>query len=359
MQKKTNENLVVTPAPHLAHKDSVYKIQWIVFLSLVPACAWGVYVFGLPALRVLGVAILSCMAVEVIFNWLRKTPVTVWDGSAAVTGILLGMVLPPYVPLYIVITASVFAIGIVKHLFGGLGFNVMNPALSGRVFVMFCWIGPLTAQKYYLPRLGDSFFLNRVMTDMAAGASNVADAIGSATPMTLLKGFIAGKKVDLPSGLDLAIGKVSGSIGEISAVFLILGALWLFKRKYITWHIPLTFLGSAFVFTFLYALIQKINLVPDYSSFKNAVVFAYLHLVGGGLILGAFFMATDMVSTPLTRKGQVLIGLGAGIVTCLIRLFGGYPEGVMFAILLMELVGPLVDHFSKPKIYGWDVENEA
>lgn len=342
--------MFVTPAPHIYHNDSVPKIMWIVFISLLPAGAWGVYYFGLPALKVIITCIVTSLLTELFFNYIRKSSITIGDGSAAVTGILLAYTLPPYVPIYIPITASIFAIGVVKHLFGGLGYNVLNPALCGRVFVMFAWIAPMTESKAFLPIIEDSFFYQN--------SKEALNAISSATPLQLMKGFVSGANPQLPPDADLFIGKVGGSIGEISALFLLIGALWLFKRRFITWQVPFSFIGSVALLTFFFALAKGITIVPEYGTIKNALVYAYLHILSGGLILGAFYMATDMVTTPLTKKGQFIIGLGCGILTVVIRLFGGYPEGVMFAILLMQLVVPLIDRMSKPKIYGWGGNNE-
>ncbi len=346
--KKTQNNLLVTPAPHLYHKDSVSKIMWIVFISLVPAWAWGVFYFGFAALYVSLAAILSCLITEVIFNLLRKGPITLSDGSAAVTGLLLAFTLPPYIPLYIPIVGGIFAIGVVKQLFGGLGYNVLNPALASRVFIMFAWIGPMTASSSFLPKIQESFFFQNFIT------SQTVDVISSATPLNMMKTMLEGKAVALPTQNELLLGLTGGSMGEISALLIILGALWLFKRRYITWHVPLPFLGTVALFAFLYALGKGFILDSQYSLFKNALVYTYLHLFSGGLILGAFYMSTDMVTTPLSVWGQIIMGVGIGLLTIIIRIFGGYPEGVMFAILLMELTVPLIDRFIKPKIYGWE-----
>lgn len=345
-----NKRLFVTPSPHLYHKDSVPKIMWIVFISLLPAGIWGVYYFGIPALKIILTCVIASLFTEIIFNLLRKHPITIGDGSAAVTGLLIAFTLPPYVPLYIPITASIFAIGVVKHLFGGLGYNVLNPALCGRVFVMFAWIGPMTDSKSFIPMLNESFFYQ--------ASRETLDAISTATPLNLMKGMAHGQMPQMPTDLDLFLGKVGGSIGEVSVLFLLIGAIWLFKRRYITWHTPFAFIGSTFILTSLYALSREIIIAPEFGAFHNALIYGYLHLLSGGLILGAFYMATDMVTSPLTLKGQFVIGLGCGILTAVIRIFGGYPEGVMFAILLMQLVVPLIDRISRPKIYGWGNSNE-
>lgn len=428
-------SLFVNPAPHISHSDTVPKIMWIVFASLIPAAIWSVFYFGLPALYVILTAILSCLATESLFNFIRKSPLTIQDGSAAVTGILFAFSLPPYVPLYIPAIGSIFAIAVVKQIFGGLGYNVMNPALAARVFVMFAWIGPMTAVDSYIPRMEESFYYQHMKEKQVQ-----LDAISHATPLMSLKNFISGKesnpipyihqnqkksttvpewisfsvmengilpylktnqekenflsfyqkdegkqiyflKPDIPDEkkeqlslmylfimenrqtaisssidyiTDIFIGRAAGSLGEISALFLILGGLWLLKRRYILYHIPLAFLSTLGFLTFIYAWIKGIVIVPEYSGLKNALLFVYLHIFSGGAILGAFYMMTDMVTTPLSVKGQVIMAIGAGFLTVLIRLFGGYPEGVMFAILLMELVVPFIDQMSKPKIYGWD-----
>lgn len=347
MNKKNRLNpgeLFVTPAPHIYHKDSTSKIMWIVFLSLLPAGVWSVFLFGIPALNIIITTLVTCLLTEAGFNLIRKGPITIGDGSAALTGMLLAFILPPYAPLYIPITASLFAIGVVKHLFGGLGYNVLNPALAGRVFVMFSWLEPMTSSQYYLPRLTESFLPD-------AGVS--LEATSSATALFTIKNTPGNLEGKLPDLWDLFLGKIGGSLGEVSALLLLLGALWLLKRRYITWQIPLSFVGSLFVFSFIYGYFTHASLTAGYSSWQNAICYALAHILSGGLILGAFFMTTDMVTTPLTVRGQFIAGLGAGALTFIIRVFGGYPEGVMFAILLMNIVTPLIDRQSRPKIYGW------
>ncbi|HCL57763.1 MAG TPA: hypothetical protein DHW82_12255 [Spirochaetia bacterium] len=436
MEKKNK--LFVDPSPHIHHYDSVSKIMWIVFISLLPAAAWGVFYFGLPALNVILASVFTCLITEAVFSvWRKNSWKLIGDGSAAVTGILLAFTLPPYVPLYVPITGSFFAIGIVKQLFGGIGFNIMNPALAGRVFVMFAWVGAMTSTAFFIPQADQSFYYK----DNEKSAITL-EAISSATPLGMLKNYISGKisspipdykdmtsddsvidgipasfpkslfeseildnqdknnqtallnlyqldssqteyqlKKDLSSNeketlkqilniskkekssasllyyksytKDLFLGKAGGSIGEVSVLFIFLGGLWLLKRRYIYWHIPAVFIGSVAALTFLYALSKNLILVPEYGAVKNAFLFAYLHVLSGGLILGAFYMATDMITTPLTLKGQIIMSFGIGFLTFIIRIFGGYPEGVMFAILLMELLVPFIDKMSKPKIYGW------
>jgi len=342
--KKSNiqSKLIVEPAPHINHRDSVPKIMWGVFISLVPSAVWSVYFFGIPALTIILISVITCMITELIFNILKKTPLTIWDGSAAVTGILFAFTLPAYVPLYVPIIGSIFAIAVVKQLFGGLGYNIMNPALAARVFVMFSWPTLLTANKYFLPTTSpESLGIN-------------VNIISGATPMHLLKEVVHTGKIDnYYDAWSLILGKTPGAIGEVSVLFLTIGALYLFKKKYITYHIPLSFILTVVILTFIYGLARGISINPEYSLLKNSLLYSYLHIISGGLILGAFFMSTDMVTTPLTKKGELIVGVGLGILTFIIRIFGSYPEGVMFSILLMELVVPLIDRSIKPKIYGW------
>ncbi len=357
---ETQKDLYVSPAPHITHKDSVPKIMWIVFISLLPAAIWAVYYFGLPALKVIIASIFSCLITETLLNIIRKQPLSIKDGSAAVTGLLLAFTLPPQLPIYIPITAGVFGIGIAKQLFGGIGYNVVNPALAGRVFVMFSWLEPMTASNYFF-------------TKTSAAISKIS-AISSATPLTLIKNMkklmVATKKTpeitnklnaitkSIPKMEDLFFGKVGGSIGEVSALFILIGGLWLLKRKYITWHMPVSFIGSVFLFGFLFALGNDVIMFPNYTDFYNYLYYAGIHVFGGALFLGAIYMATDMVTTPLAYKGHLIIGIACGFLTFVIRVYGGYPEGVMFAILLTSLFTPLIDRYTKPKIYGWGKAND-
>jgi len=342
--KKSNilSKLFVEPAPHINHKDSVPKIMWGVFVSLLPAAAWSIYFFGMPAFISITVSIITCMITEIVFNMLKKSPITIWDGSAAVTGILFSFTLPAYIPLYVPIIGSIFAIAIVKQLFGGLGYNIINPALAARVFVMFSWPTLLTTNKYFLP----------ITTPENLGIN--FNIISSATPMHLLKEVAnTGKITDYYDTWPLLLGKTPGAIGEVSVIFLFLGGLYLLKKKYITYHIPFTFLLVVFLLTFFYSLAKGVQISNNYSLLKNSLVYAYLHIISGGLVLGAFFMSTDMVTTPLTKKGEIIFAIGIGVLTFLIRIFGAYPEGVMFSILIMELFVPLIDRYIKPQIYGW------
>ncbi len=352
-------SLIVSTSPHVHNKESVGKVMWTVFIVLLPATIWGIlhFTFGLrfnfetyefsfkqelikdgwlltliqssSFLQIIA-SILSCMLAEVIMNKLRKQRISALDGSAAVTGLLLGMLLPPNAPLFISIISSFFAIIIVKQLFGGLGSNFLNPAAAGRVFAMSAWPAILYTQEYYLTKTS-------------------VDTQASATALEMMKNYIAGsspgKIVQNPNQFyplsDLFIGNIGGSIGEISAILLLLGGFYLYIKKYITWEIPITFLGTVFLITYLIG--GKINF---------DLHFALYHLLSGGLILGALYMATDMVTCPLTSLGQIIFGVSCGLLTVLIRLYGGYPEGVVFSIVIMNLFVPLIDRVTMPRVFG-------
>jgi H+/Na+-translocating ferredoxin:NAD+ oxidoreductase subunit D len=327
---ETTGRLIVTSSPHAHATDSVPRIMWSVVAALVPAAAVSVFAFGLGALLTLLWAVVGCLAAEAFFAWLFKKPITLTDGSAAVTGLLLALNLPAGAPWWMTLIGCVVAIGLGKMAFGGLGQNPFNPALVARVFLLISF--PVQMTSWPLP--------------MQASRFASLDAATGATPLGLISESILLKKPladgQLASWTDLTLGNVPGSMGEISAIALLLGALFLLYRGYITWHIPATYIGSVFVLGHGLHLLNP-ELYPT----------GYLHLVAGGLMLGAFFMATDMVTTPLTGKGQIIFGLGCGVLTVVIRLFGAYPEGVSFAILLMNATVPLIDKFTGPRLFGY------
>ena len=308
-------NFIVNPAPHLHANESVARIMWLVVASLIPAGAAGVYLFGVNALWVIILGVASAVATEAFLQKITKKKVAVIDGSAFLTGLLLAYNLPPKIPFWLPIVGSFFAIAIGKQVFGGLGQNIFNPALVGRVFLMASWPKYMTAFTVPLRY----------------------DAITSATPLTLLK---EGKLLEKISYIDLLLGKRGGCIGEVCIIALLLGAAFLFLKKYISWHIPFTYLLTVGLGT---ALLGSKGLGSNDWLF---------HLLSGGLILGAFFMATDYVTSPLTYKGQIIFGIGCGILTVVIRLWGGYPEGVSYAILMMNAATPLIDRFTKNRVYG-------
>lgn len=308
MEKK----LIVTSSPHIRSDEAVDKIMKDVVIALIPATLAGMYFFGLQILIVVGLSIAAAMATEAIIQKVRKQKITIGDYSAVLTGLLLALNLPPEVPFWIPIVGSVFAIAIAKQAFGGLGHNFINPALAARIFLIASWPVEMTTWKFPV------------------------DAVTEATPLALVKGA-----TDLPesvSMMNLFIGKVGGCIGEVSALALLIGGVYLVYRGVISPRIPLAFMGTVAAATLVY------------SGFD----FGYMtyHLLAGGLVLGAVFMATDYVSSPMTAKGQIVYAIGCGIITVLIRLFGGYPEGVSFSILFMNVVTPLIDKYVKTNVFG-------
>ncbi len=326
--------LVVSVSPHVRGEESIARIMWTVNLSLLPAFIMSLYYFGPRAVYVTGLCILSAVISERVYQKGLQRKVTINDGSAFLTGLLLGMNLPPSVPFYIPIVGSFVAIVITKMLFGGLGYNIFNPALIGRAFLLITW-----------PKL---------MTIWSQPTAHFValDAKTTATPLGILKeeGIaklveIFGDKVSLYS--HLLTGNRAGSLGETSVIALLLGATILLYKRYITWHIPFSFLGTVALLAWIFGGKEGL--------FTGDPV---IHLLSGGLMLGAFFMATDYVTCPTIRKGQIIFGIGCGAITMLIRLKGGFPEGVMFAILLMNCFAPLIDRNVKPRQFGL-VKKEA
>jgi electron transport complex protein RnfD len=308
-----SDKFIVSTSPHLHKAESVSKIMWMVAASLIPAGIAGVIIFGLNALSVIILAVVSALITEGILQLLAKRKVTLLDGSAFLTGLLLAYNLPPKVPFWLPIIGSFFAISIGKQVFGGLGQNIFNPALVGRVFLVASW-----------PKYMTTF-------------TRPFDAVTSATPLALLK---EGKLLEKISYLDLFLGKHGGCIGEVCILALLIGAAFLLIRGYISWHIPVTYILTTGLLVYIFG---------PAGLFTGDWLF---HILSGGLILGAFFMATDYVTSPLTRKGQVIFGIGCGLVTAVIRLWGGYPEGVSYAILMMNAATPIIDRYTKNRVYG-------
>ncbi|MDP2166969.1 MAG: RnfABCDGE type electron transport complex subunit D [Thermodesulfovibrionales bacterium] len=331
---KKEHELIVSVSPHVRSEESVSRIMWTVNISLLPALIAGIYFFGPKAAYVTAISIISAVMSEWGVQKMTGRRSAIGDGSAVLTGLLLGMNLPATAPFYIPIIGSLVAIAVTKQLFGGLGFNVFNPALIGRAFVLITWPRAMT-------------------TWMEPTAAFVGlDAKTTATPLGLLKeeGLhklleVFGSKASLYT--ELFLGHRAGSLGETSAIALLIGAAFLLYKRYITWHIPLTFLGTVAVVAWVFG-----GKTPETGKFLLFAGDPILHLLSGGLILGAFFMATDYVTVPSVRAGQILFGVGCGLITMLIRLKGGYPEGVMFAILLMNCFTPIIDRNLKTKLFG-------
>ena len=317
--------LIVSPSPHVHSGDSVSKNMYNVVIALLPAYLVSLYFFGLGALVVSLVSMVSCVLFEyLIQRFVFKGKTTVWNGSALLTGMLLSFNLPSNLPWWMVVIGAFVAIGIGKMTFGGLGNNIFNPALVGRVFLLVSFPAAMTTWPVPTP-----FSLH--YTDAETGA----------TVLAMLKGGFG----ELPSHIDMLVGNMGGSLGEVSAVALIIGGIYLMIRKVITWHIPVSILLTVAVFT---GILHACN--P--AEFASPLV----HLLSGGLMLGAFFMATDYVTSPMTHRGQLIFGFGIGVITVVIRTWGAYPEGVPFAILIMNAVTPLINTYVKPRRFGEKVK---
>lgn len=299
--------LNVSSSPHVRDQVTTQNIMLDVAIAMIPASAYGVYQFGVKAALILLISVLSCVLSEYVFESLMGKPITVSDGSALVTGMILGLNMPPAIPLWIPFLGGVFAIIVVKQLYGGLGQNFMNPALAARCFLLISFAGKMTDFTY-------------------------RDAVSGATPLAALK---AGEAVDITS---MFIGKISGTIGEVSVIALLLGAAYLLFRKVISIKIPAAYLITFAAFVFIFG--------------HHDLMFVLTHLCGGGLIFGAFFMATDYVTSPITPKGQILFGVLLGVLTGLFRLFGGSAEGVSYAIIIGNILVPLIEKISIPVAFG-------
>lgn len=304
--------LKVSSSPHIRSKDSVSHIMRDVVIALLPAAIAGIYFFGINAAIIVAITVLTAVASEATVQKIRKKPITIKDGSAIVTGLLLAMNLPASAPWWLPVIGAIFAIVIVKQIFGGLGGNFMNPALAARAFLVTSW--PVEMTSWVAPG---------------------ADAVSAATPLGMIKEGVVDK---LPSLTDAVVGNIGGSLGETSAVLLILGGLYLLYRGVISYRIPIFYIGTVFVMTFL---LNGFNLSD-----------AFYTLFLGGLMLGAIFMATDYSTSPITPKGQIVFAVGAGLLTSLIRIYGGYPEGVQFSILLMNVATPLIERYTAPRVFG-------
>ena len=325
---------IVSPSPHTYSDESVPKLMYGVIISLLPALAVSVYFFGIGMLIISTVSIASCILFEyLISRYILKVKASHLDGSAVLTGLLLAFCLPANIPFWMVMIGALAAVGIGKMTFGGLGNNIFNPALVGRVFLFISFPVAMTAW----PEPGQWL--------------HYTDAVTGATPLGMMKEGLATKTVgeimpEVPSFLYLLIGKSMGSAGEVSALALLLGMLYMMYRRIISWHIPFSILLTVALFTGILWLVN-----PE--RFADPL----FHLLTGGLMLGAIYMATDYVTSPMTRKGMLIYGVGIGIVTVLIRIFGAYPEGVQFAILIFNGFTPLINKFIKPKRFGKEVAN--
>lgn len=295
----------VSSSPHIRAKETTTSIMRDVIIALLPATLASVYFFKLQALIVILVSILSCVAAEYIWQKANKRKVTIGDLSAVVTGLLIAFNLPASVPLWIPVVGGFFAIIIAKQFFGGLGQNIVNPALVARAFLLAAWPKEMTTWTL--------------------------DGVTTATPLAALK---AGTQA--PALMDVFIGNVGGCLGETSALALIIGGVYLLAKHVIDWRIPVTYIGTTFIITAIAGRAGN----PVYELFA------------GGLMLGAFFMATDYATSPITPIGRIIFGVGCGVITSIIRILGGYPEGVSYSILIMNLFVPLIERWTTPKVFG-------
>jgi electron transport complex protein RnfD len=318
----TDKPFILQSSPHLRDKDSVPKIMFAVIASLVPAVCASLYFFRLRALLLLLACVMACLATEALFLWLRKKPLRpLLDGSAIITGILLTLTLPPSLSLDMAVIGSVIAIAIGKQVFGGLGYNIFNPALVGRAFLQTAFPVAMTT---WIPPVAEK--INTATYATPLGDLKFQDAVA--------QGILAPLKA-------LFFGNTGGSLGETSALALLIGGLFLLFRRVIDWRIPLGIILSLTVFTGIFWISNP----GKYAS-------PLFHILAGGLLLGAFFMATDMVTSPITPRGTWIYATGIGIVVGLVRLFGGFPEGVMYSILFMNTFVPLLNRYTRPRILG-------
>jgi len=307
------ENLIVSVSPHQKERIDTPKVMRGVIYALMPAVIASIYFFKVKAFLLIVVCIFGSVLSEVLFQKLRRKPITIYDGSALLTGLLLALVLPPSIPLWAGFLGAVMAIVLGKQIYGGLGQNIFNPALIGRAFLMATF--PVMLTTWVKPGF---------------------DVVTTATPLSMLK-----FDHNITSTLYLLFGNIGGSLGETSAIALIIGAIFLLIKKYMDWRIPVTYLGTVAVLSSILYLIKP----GQYAS-------PLFHLFAGGLMLGALFMATDPATTPITKKGRYIFGAGCGLLVVLIRNWGGLPEGVMYSILLMNAFTPLINRYTVPVQFG-------
>lgn len=312
--------LIVSSSPHLRSDTTTRKIMLDVIIALVPAMIGAVYFFGMNALKLILISVASAVAFEYIIQKIFKRDTSIDDLSAVITGILIAFNIPANAPWWIPILASMFGIIVVKQFFGGIGQNFMNPALAARAFLVSSW--PVIMSNFPMPG---------------------PDAITGATPLSILKyggdamSSATVAEAQLPTIMDMFVGNIGGSLGETSAALLLIGGLYLIIRKVINWKTPLIYIGTTAIMLMLLG-VESADLP--------------YHILGGGLILGAFYMITDYSSSPVTPWGQVIVAVGAGLLTAIIRVKGGFPEGVSYAILLMNVTTPLIEKFTGPRIFG-------
>lgn len=325
------KQLYVAPSPHVHGNDTVSKNMYGVLIALIPAFICSVIFFGVSSLVVTLTSVIACVLFEyLIQKFLLKQKPTICDGSAILTGVLLAFNVPSNLPIWIIMIGALVAIGIGKMTFGGLGCNIFNPALVGRVFLLISF--PVQMTTWPKPMGFDTSYV---------------DAETGATALSVLKeGLMGGKSISelqasLPQINDMLLGNMGGSLGEVAALALILGLAWMLIKKIITWHIPVSIIATVFIFSGILYLCNPEQYISP-----------LFHILSGGLLLGAIFMATDYVTSPMTKKGMLIYGVGIGLLTVIIRDFGAFPEGMSFAILIMNAVTPLINRYCKPERFA-------
>lgn len=321
-QNKFHDNLIVSTSPHIVTDADTTKLMGTVLLSLVPAFVAAVYVFGTRVILLSAVCLIASVGFEWLYNQLAHKRQTVGDLSAAVTGLLISFNVPSSLPVWMAVLGCFVAIVVVKQMYGGIGKNFVNPAITARIFLFLSFSSQMAT--WPLPRMAES-----------------ADAVTGPTPLGVLK---MGSPSDIPSNMDMFLGFIGGSMGEVSALALLIGGLFLIWKKVISPIIPAAFIGTVFVFALIYYGIKG----GDYSAIHMAI----FHVCAGGVMLGAFFMATDYVTSPKLPLGQFVFGMGCGVITMVIRLWGAYPEGVSFSILLMNIIAPLINRWTFKRYCG-------
>ena len=333
MADKENPQYIVSTNPHAHSGASVQRIMLDVIIALIPATLLSFHYFGWHAVRIVLVCVLGCVGIEAGCRKLMGRDLGITDLSAVLTGLLLAFNLPPSLPCGMALVGCVFAIAIAKQLFGGIGYNPFNPALIGRVALLISF--PVAMTKWHMPlnaaRWSSLNWIDGTTTATPLGAVKTAISMNQALPVTW----------EPPTMLSYLLGNMSGCMGEVSALALLLGGAYLLYRRCITWHIPLAYIGTVAVFAGILHMLNPETNMP--------VLF---HMLSGGLLLGAIFMATDMVTSPLTKRGMLIFGVGCGLLTIIIRRWGGYPEGVSFAILLMNAITPLINRATRPRVFG-------
>ena len=319
-----NLKLIASSSPHIRSVENTRSIMLDVIIAMLPALFWAIYNFGFKALLSVVVSVVACLFWEWLYRKLLKKPQSIGDLSAVVTGMLLAFVCPPELPWWALVIGAFFSIVVVKQLYGGIGCNFLNPALAGRAILLASYATAMTS--WTLP------------------TSKLDTVVSTATPLAIMKEGTVEKFTELTTNYsvaDMFIGRVGGSLGEVSALALLLGGAWLLIRKVISWHTPVAFIGTVAILT----------LISAPAGIDNVQYMLY-NVFGGGLMLGAIFMATDYATSPVTKPGQLIFGVGCGLITCFIRRFGSYPEGVCYSILIMNCTTWLLDKYIRPTIYG-------